>query len=49
MGYAVRTPLKFSNIFSLISNVFIIIHENAIRSFVYHTIGFKCNVSTLIW
>ena len=42
-------PFKFSNIFLLFLMFSLIFMNMQIRSFVYHTIGLKCNVSTFIW
>ena len=41
-------PFKFSNIFLLFLMFSLIFIDMQIRSFVYHTIGLKCNVSTFI-
>ena len=40
-------PFKFSYIFLLFLMFMLIFMNMQIRSFVYHTIGLKCNVSLL--
>ena len=42
-------PFEFSNIFLLFLMFSLIFMNMRIRSFVYHTIGLKCNVLTFIW